>query len=64
MRDCRRYIKLKDNQPSRMYTITAGDPGRGSISLESPTAPVAGTKVQVMLSLSFLISKMAFDRFL
>jgi len=47
-----------------MYTITAGDPGRGSISLDSSIAPLAGTKVQVMPSLSSLISKMAFDGFL
>ncbi|KAF5367783.1 hypothetical protein D9615_010494 [Tricholomella constricta] len=30
----------------QMYSITAGDPSRGSISLASQTAPVVGTQVQ------------------
>lgn len=37
-------------QPSQMYNITAGDPSRGPISLETQAAPPPGSRVQVRLT--------------
>ncbi|GLB45542.1 hypothetical protein LshimejAT787_2301020 [Lyophyllum shimeji] len=34
-------------EPQQMYSITAGDPWRGNISLASQNAPAVGTQVQV-----------------
>jgi hypothetical protein len=34
---------------SQMHNITAGDPSRGNISLESEHAPSVGTQAQVWL---------------
>lgn len=42
-RQTRQYIQ----QLSQIYNITAGDPSRGNISLESQNAPAVGTQVQV-----------------
>ncbi|KAF8650341.1 hypothetical protein AX16_005282 [Volvariella volvacea WC 439] len=41
------YLGLvEDGQVTQMYNITAGDPSRGSISLETPKGPPAGSQVQ------------------
>lgn len=40
--DTHMFVKV-----AQMYNITSGDPSRGTISLESDTAPPLGTKVQV-----------------
>ncbi|KAJ7581147.1 hypothetical protein C8J56DRAFT_833097, partial [Mycena floridula] len=37
---------VKNGEPDEMYTITAGDPSRGTISLRTETAPRPGTPVQ------------------
>ncbi|KAF9468745.1 hypothetical protein BDZ94DRAFT_1246177 [Collybia nuda] len=37
---------IKNEKLSQIYNITAGDPSRGNISLESQNAPIVGTKVQ------------------
>ena len=40
-------VVLPDNKIGRTYRITAGDPSRGSLSLDSQRAPDPGTLVQV-----------------
>ncbi|KAF9446373.1 hypothetical protein P691DRAFT_804022 [Macrolepiota fuliginosa MF-IS2] len=37
-----------DGNIDRVYRITAGDPSRGSISVDSPSAPIPGTRVQFL----------------
>ncbi|KAF8073476.1 hypothetical protein FPV67DRAFT_749080 [Lyophyllum atratum] len=36
---------IRDHKPFQMYSITAGDPSRGNISLASQNAPAEGTEV-------------------